>query len=115
MTSTITHSITRTLFSAALALAGTVAGLSLTIAPAYAGPASNYTAKLSTPVNAPVRKVVNGVLWNCAGDACAGAIDGARPLNTCIKVAKSFGRVIAFTTPKGEFTAEQVGKCNTVA
>jgi len=102
---------TRNIVLAGLALFGTVASFSATVSPAQAAPA-RYTAKLSTAVQAPVRKVVNGVVWNCNGDTCTGPVDGARPLNTCAKVVKAFGPVASFTGPKGELSAEDLQTCN---
>lgn len=101
----------RTIVLAGLALVGTVASFSATVSPAQAAPA-RYTAKLSTAVEAPARKVVNGVVWNCTGDTCTGPVDGARPLNTCAKVVKAFGPVASFTGPKGELSAEDLQTCN---
>ena len=45
----------------------------------------------------------------------AGAVDGARPLNTCTKVVKAFGAVSTFATPKGELSAEDLQSCNAAA
>ncbi len=101
----------RTIVLAGLALVGTVASFSATVSPAQAAPA-RYTAKLSTAVEAPARKIVNGVIWNCTGDTCTGPVDGARPLNTCAKVVKVFGPVASFTGPKGELSAEDLQTCN---
>ena len=111
MTSINTLRTSRNLVLAGLALLGTVASFSATVSPAQAA-ATRYTAKLSTAVEAPARKVVNGVIWNCNGDTCTGAVDGARPLNTCAKVVKAFGPVTSFTGPKGELSAEDLQVCN---
>ncbi len=108
------RSLSRNLLLAGLAFATTLGSFALTVSPAQAASA-RYTAKLATALEAPARKVVNGVLWNCAGDTCSGAIDGARPLNTCAKVAKAFGPVASFATPKGEFSAEDIQSCNAAA
>lgn len=109
MTITNSRGLPRTFVLAGLALVGTIGVFSTTPAQA-ANP--RYVAKLSTAVEAPVRKVVNGVVWNCTGDSCTGPVDGARPLNTCAKVVKAFGQVAAFTTPKGELAAEDLQACN---
>lgn len=106
--------LSRSVLVAGLALAGTLLSFSATVTPAHAG-ASRYNAKLSTAVAAPRDKVVNGVVWKCAADSCGGAIDGARPLNTCIQVVKAFGKVQSFTGPKGDFGAEDLTKCNAAA
>lgn len=111
---TANNTATRTFLLAGLALFGTVASFSATVSPAEAASA-RYTAKLSTALEAPVRKVVNGVVWNCKGDTCIGAVDGARPLNTCVKVVKAFGAVSTFATPKGELSAEDLQSCNAAA
>lgn len=101
----------RNLVLAGLALFGTVASFSATVSPAQAA-SPRYTAKLSTAVAAPARKVVNGVIWNCTGDTCSGPVDGARALNTCAQVVKAFGPVATFTGPKGELSAEDLKTCN---
>jgi hypothetical protein len=108
------RSLSRQLFVAGLALAGTLVSFSATTAPAHAA-ARGYSASLATAVEAPARKVVNGVLWNCTGDSCAGPVDGARPVNTCRQVAKAFGPVTKFATPKGDLSAEQLQSCNAAA
>ena len=114
MTLNNTHTATRTLVLAGLALFGTVSSFAATVSPAEAA-SPRYTAKLSTALEAPAKKVVNGVVWNCAGDTCSGAVDGARPANTCARVVKAFGAVTTFATPKGELSAEDLQSCNAAA
>lgn len=114
MTAICSAPLTRTLLAAGLAIAGTIASFSATTSPAYAG-AAGYTAKLSTALEAPKQKVVNDVLWRCTGDSCTGPVDGARAVNTCAKVAKAFGPVSSFATPKGELSAEELQRCNAAA
>ena len=113
MTTLATSQLSRTLLAAGLAIAGTLASFSATTTPAEA--AGRYSAKLAAAVEAPAKKVVNGVLWNCAGDACSGPVDGARPINTCVQVVKAFGQVSTFAGPKGEFSAEDLQRCNAAA
>lgn len=108
---TNSYTTARTAVLAGLALVGTVASFSATVSPAEAA-TPRYTAKLSTALEAPAKKVVNGVIWNCVGDTCTGQVDGARPLNTCAKVVKAFGPVATFATPKGELSAEDLQSCN---
>lgn len=104
----------RLLLAAGLAMAGTIASFGVTVTPAHA--ASNaYSATLATGLEAPAKKVVNGVLWKCTGDACVGAVDGARPVNTCRQVVKTFGAVTKFATPKGDLGAEDLQRCNAAA
>lgn len=113
---TTQHSpLTRSIVAAGLALVGTLASFSATTTPAHAGGIERYQAQLSAALEAPKIKVVNGVVWKCTGAACAGEVDGSRPINTCIKVAKAFGPVSAFTGPKGAFTAEELAACNAKA
>ena len=114
MNNAISNTFSRSLLAAGLAFAGTLASFSATTTPAHAG-TTHYSAKLTTAVAAPKDKVVNGVLWKCAGDACNGAIDGARPLNTCVQVVKAFGPLASFTGLKGEFSAEELQRCNAAA
>lgn len=114
MTITNSRGVSRTLVLAGLALFGTVASFSATVSPAEAAPA-RYTAKLTTALQAPAKKVVNGVVWNCTGDTCTGPVDGARAVNTCVKVVKAFGQVTSFATPKGEFSTEDLQSCNAAA
>lgn len=106
----------RTLFAAALALAGTVASFGVTVSRAEAqAPGKGYSASLTAALDAPRREVINGVLWNCAGDSCSGPVDGARPSNTCARVVKKFGTLSRFATPKGELSAEDLQRCNAAA
>ena len=114
MNTVLSSSLSRSFLAAALAFAGTLVSFSATTSTAHAG-VTRYSAKLTTAVAAPKDKIVNGVVWKCAADSCGGAIDGARPLNTCIQVVKSFGKVQSFTGPKGEFSAEDLTKCNAAA
>lgn len=112
MTTATSRQLPRTLLTAGLALVGTVLSFSATATPAFAGPAPGYKATLSSAVEAPTKKVVNGGLWKCEGAACKGSDDGSRAINTCVKVVKAFGPVSEFVTPKGEFSAEELQRCN---
>ncbi|WP_296677098.1 hypothetical protein [Novosphingobium sp.] len=104
----------RMLFAAGLAMAGTIASFGATVSPAKAG-TNAYSATLVSGLEAPAKKVVNGVLWKCAGDACVGPVDGSRAVNTCRQVVKTFGAVTKFATPKGELSAEDLQHCNAAA
>ena len=111
MNTVLSNQFSRSLFAAGLAFAGTLLSFSATVTPAHAG-VTRYSAKLVAALAAPKDKIVGDAVWKCVGDACSAPADGARPLNTCIKVAKSFGQLAAFTGPKGEFSAEDLTKCN---
>lgn len=114
MISALNSTALRNTLLAGLALIGTVGSLAATVSPAQAA-SPRYTAKLATALEAPAKKVVNGVVWNCSGDACVGPVDGARPANTCVQVVKTFGQVTQFATPKGELSAEDLQRCNAAA
>ncbi|MBA4161020.1 MAG: hypothetical protein C0515_02810 [Novosphingobium sp.] len=114
MSTIISQQFTRSLLAAGLALAGTVISFSATSTPAQAG-TNGYSAKLTAALEAPKSKVINGVVWNCEGDACRGAVDGSAPRNVCVKIAKNFGPLASFTGPKGEFSAEDLQRCNAAA
>ena len=111
MTSILSNSVSRSLLAAGLAFAGTLLSFTATVTPAQAG-TNHYNAKLSTAPAVARDKIVNGVVWKCAADSCNGSIDGARPLNTCIQVVRAFGKVSAFTGPKGEFSTDDLQRCN---
>jgi curli biogenesis system outer membrane secretion channel CsgG len=110
MTTAIARSLSRTLFAAALALAGTVASFAATTA--HAAPAGAYAAVLTTPLAAPRHEIVDGTVWRCDGDRCAAPADGARTQTVCVKVARKFGPLASFATPQGALSAEQLTRCN---
>lgn len=106
--------ISRTLVAAGLAVVGTIASFAATTSPVQAQTAARYSATLAAPAS-ETAKVVNGVNWTCNGTECTGRVDGAAPINTCARVVKAFGQVIKFTTPKGEFDADKLARCNAAA
>lgn len=106
------HPIARTVLAAGLALAGTLISFAATTSNAYAGGAERYHAQLANALAAPKSKIINDVLWSCAGNSCTAEVDGSRAIYTCIKVAKAFGPVAAFNGPKGDFSATEVAQCN---
>lgn len=117
MTNAFQRAFPRTLVAASLAVAATIATFGMTTSQAHAqAPAAKaYTASLATALDTPQREVINGVLWNCAGDSCKGPVDGGRAGKTCASVAKKFGPLTRFATPKGELTAEELQRCNGAA
>jgi hypothetical protein len=110
MTTTPSPSHQRTLFLAELALVAL--GLFLTSRPAEAAPGGVYAAVLITPLAVPRREIIDGAVWRCDRDRCTAPADGARPQSLCSKVARKFGPVSRFATPKGELTDEQLMRCN---
>ena len=113
MTATL-NPFSRTLLAAGLAVVGTIASFAATTSTAQAQTARTYSATLAAPA-AEAAKVVNGVNWTCAGSECSGRVDGAAPINTCTRVVKAFGQVTKFATPKGEFNADKLARCNAAA
>ena len=110
MTTAFQQPLSRTLFVAALAIAGTIASFGATTTTAQA--AAGYTARLAAPLEAPRSDVLGSALWKCAGDACSAAREDSSPTASCARVARNFGRVAAFTSPRGELSAEQLERCN---
>jgi hypothetical protein len=110
MTTVISRPLSRTLVAAALALVGTAASFGATTSPAQA--AGAYSAKLAAPLSEVRREMLAGALWKCQGDTCTGTDNGSAPVNNCARVAKTFGKVTSFATPRGELTAEQLERCN---
>ena len=109
MTTAGSRSRPRAMIAAALAFAATLAGQSIT---AEAAPAGAYAAVLTTPIAAPRREILDGVIWRCEGTRCAAPADGARAQAVCAKVARRFGPVASFATPQGALSAEQLTRCN---
>ena len=114
MTTAIARSLPRTLITAALAIAGTLASFSITTAPARAAPAGAYAAVLTAPLATPRREIVDGAIWRCEGDRCSAPADGERAQTVCAKVARKFGPLTSFATPQGTLGAEQLTRCNGV-
>lgn len=106
------HPIARNTLAAVLALAGTVISFAATTSNAQAAGAERYQVQLAAALPAAKSKIINDVVWNCTGDSCSAQTDGSRPVYTCVKVAKAFGPVAAFTGPKGALSAEELAACN---
>ena len=113
MTTLARRAIPRTLIAAALAVTGTFASFAVTTTQAHAqGPTKGYVATLSAKLDAPKRPVINGVLWNCAGETCTAPLDGSRFKTTCAKAVRELGPLAGVATPKGEFSTEELAQCN---
>ena len=106
------RAIPRVLSIASVSIASAFAGLAMAPAVAAAPYQSGYSAALASPLAAPKRQILNGVLWRCEGDACAGAADGSRPVLACQRVVDAFGPVARFAGPKGELSADDLARCN---
>jgi hypothetical protein len=113
MTTVISRPLSRSLFAAALAIAGTVTSFSATTSVAQA--AGAYSAKLAAPLAEARQEILNGAVWKCQGDSCTGTDNGSSPINNCARVARKFGRVASFASPRGELPAEQLERCNAKA
>ncbi len=113
MTTAFPQVLPRTLITATLALAGTLATFSATAGPAHAAPSARaYSVTLSAPLSADRREIIDGAIWRCAGDRCSAPADGGRAIAVCGKVARKFGPVGRFVAPQGELSAEQLARCN---
>lgn len=96
-----------------LALFAHLAAVSIVAAPAPALAASGgHVATLAQPLAAPKQAILGEVLWKCAGDRCAAANAGGRPVLVCQRVVKEFGAVSGFTSGTKEFSADDLAKCN---
>jgi hypothetical protein len=115
MTLALTRTFPRTLIAGAIAVVGTITSFTATTTPVQAQTARGYSATLATKLDAPKRVVLNGAVWNCKETACSGTIDGSAPVNVCTRVAKEFGPVTQFVTPKGDLAADKLAKCNAAA
>ena len=102
----------RVITAACLALAGGLASFALSPAVAAAPSKAGYSVALASPLAAPAKQILNGVLWRCDGDACTGAADGSRPVLACTRVAQTFGPVARFTGPRGDLSADDLARCN---
>jgi hypothetical protein len=79
-----------------------------------AGPGGQATAKVEWKHGPQPKVIVDETLWRCAGTVCNGPVID-RPVLTaraCSKVARATGKVVRFATPAGEFSAEQLRRCN---
>ena len=113
MNTAIDHKLPRTLFTAALALAGTLASFSATTQSAQAAPAGgSYSATLAAQLPEARREIIDGAIWRCAGERCAAPADGGRAQVVCGRVARKFGQVARFAGPQGALSSEQLTRCN---
>ena len=103
------HRSGRALSAAKFAL---FAGLALAGAPHASARAGAMVATLAAPLEAPRQEIMDGAMWRCAGDRCQAPAQGSRPLVVCQRVAKQFGAVSRFASPRGELSAEELTRCN---
>lgn len=90
-----------------------LAGFALAGAAGHAAPrAGAVVATLAAPLETPRQEIMDGVMWKCAGDRCSAPAQGSRPLVVCQRVAKQFGTVSGFVSPRGELSAEELTRCN---
>lgn len=113
MTTAIQRPLSRTLLAAGLAVVGTIASFTVTTTAAQAG--GLYRATLATPVAEPRHEVLGTALWRCEGENCRASSETSGPANSCVRVVREFGPVTSFVTTRGEFTAEQLERCNASA
>lgn len=112
MTTAILRPLPRTLLIGVLALAGTIASFAVTTAPVQAAERGVYAVTLVNALDAPQREIIDGAMWRCEADRCSAPANGERALSLCGKVARQFGEVARFASPKGELDADDLAKCN---
>lgn len=93
-------------------IACAVAATPLAVAPADAAGAPYYQAKLAAALEQPRKEVLDGVVWNCAGDTCAGSKGGSRPVFVCGKLAHRVGAIASFSVAGDALGAEDLAACN---
>lgn len=81
---------------------------------AFAG--TSFTAKLEIPKDRLVKIVAAEALWECVDDTCTATLQrkGVK-VSTCKQVAKSLGKVSAFSTDQKSLSDANLKKCNAVA
>lgn len=99
---------------AGLALVATALSFAATTRPALAAtPAQkHYTAALAAPLAAPQKVILDGVVWNCAGQTCVAAPTGSRDVTVCGRLADRIGTVASFTGPRGTLAEADLARCN---
>lgn len=112
MHTAFSRTLSRNLVLAGLALVGTISSFTATTSPAFAAQRGAYVASLVAPLEAPKRQILDGAVWRCEGSTCSAPADGGRAVLVCNRVAKTFGEVARFETPRGELTAEDLTRCN---
>ena len=88
-----------------------VIGLVLS-ATGIASAATPMVATLSTPTKKE-SPVLASIVWHCEGTTCtsASALSNG-PKSACHEIAKHLGSVVAFHSEGGDFSEEQLAKCN---
>jgi hypothetical protein len=83
----------------------------LSPAEAHAG-AAYYRANLASPLAEPKKEILEGVVWSCAGDSCAGTRSGSRPVIVCGRLAHHIGEVTSFSAAGDALDADEIAACN---
>jgi hypothetical protein len=83
------------------------------LSPAQAAPrTAYYQATLASALDEPRKEVIDGVIWNCTGDSCAGNRSGSRPVIVCGRLANKVGEIASFTTAGKALDAKGLAECN---
>lgn len=97
--------------AASLALAGAFAGLAP--APVFAqGNGAFYRAELASPLTSPRKEVLNGIIWNCADNACTGTKGGSRAELECARLAAKVGPIASFAKGDAALDEDALARCN---
>lgn len=74
--------------------------------------ATPLTATLAAPA-AKQKPVLASIIWRCEGTTCVSASTvNVSDSSACRAVAKSLGKVTAFTSARGAFDEAKLAKCN---
>jgi hypothetical protein len=73
--------------------------------------AGGMRAELAAPVAREGQLYIDGVVWNCAGQACTARAADPRPAIACRKLARKVGTVARFSG-RAELDAAGLATCN---
>ncbi|TPG20368.1 hypothetical protein EAH87_07610 [Sphingomonas koreensis] len=74
-----------------------------------------YYAAIPAAAPAKASLVTRDTLWSCTGGTCVAPKAGERPEVMCERVAKSVGKLTAFTAGGEALDADALDKCNAKA
>jgi len=86
---------------------------------AFAAPAAAQSSRfyVATPAAAPAQAsyVTRNTAWSCSGGVCVAQKAADRPQFVCERIAKSVGKLEAFTAGGEALDADALAKCNAKA
>lgn len=100
---------TRAILAGSFAIAAVMAGM----APASANvPGAFYRAELASPLDAPRKEVLNGVVWRCERAICSASKAGARAEIVCGRLASKVGAIASFSHGDAVLDETALARCN---